>query len=699
MRKNLASLAPLLCLLGCASTTSYVHSDATTLGRVVIYRNGVAYFERTAKVKDDVLRLSVPSDKIDDFLKSLTVTDARTGAPAPIDFPNAPSGGSGFTEMKIHLVGSSPHELKLTYVTESPAWKPSYRVVLRDKGKVDLEGWAVVDNTSGEDWTDVKLGVGSSSALSFRYDLRSLRLVQRQTLQSDDLFALAPPTGQTAYPKDGQKVALDLSDDALAAAEPSPAAEEAAGTRVAQFHSEARKSPPVAGKARMHPASVARGAGAAAAAPAPPAQAVPSFVDIARSLAAANKPIVVEGFANREDGDKHGAALERANRVRDQLIRGGIDPARVVAVSKGEAAGRSGGVRIAEADTKSAKEQPKGAVEAAPAEPIGTSHFESPSAMTVGKGTSAMVSILNAKTDGEVVYLYDAESPRGNASFAFRAVKLANPTDSVLESGPLSVFGEGRFIGEGLCEPIAARSTAFVPFALDRQIVVETKEAEHDTIARILTVQRGVFSTEVRHTRRVTFSLHSRSSEPAAVYLRHTVPQGYQLAKGTASPEKVGGAHLFKVIAAPNGTSELTIEESTPVFKTVDIRSAADMEQVRVYLSGGEVPEALKKPLEDLIKLQQEIGNIEQRISTLREQMQAYRTRMDELHAQVVTLRLVKGGGTLMKNLEKKLSEVSDRLSQATIDLAGYEEKAMLLRIRFQDGVAELSLEGKVAEK
>ena len=48
----------------------------------------------------------------------------------------------------------------LTYVTESPAWKPSYRVVVGDKGKVMLEGWAIVDNTSGEDWKGVLVGVG-----------------------------------------------------------------------------------------------------------------------------------------------------------------------------------------------------------------------------------------------------------------------------------------------------------------------------------------------------------------------------------------------------------------------------------------------------------------------------------------------------------------------------------------------------------
>ena len=71
--------------------------------------------------------------------------------------------------------------------------------MLGKDGKVNVQAWAIVDNTSGEDWQNVQLGVGSSSALSFRFDLRSVRLVQRETLRQDDLFAQAPPTGGAAY--------------------------------------------------------------------------------------------------------------------------------------------------------------------------------------------------------------------------------------------------------------------------------------------------------------------------------------------------------------------------------------------------------------------------------------------------------------------------------------------------------------------
>ncbi|HEX8791809.1 MAG TPA: DUF4139 domain-containing protein, partial [Polyangiaceae bacterium] len=185
MRKVLLSMSA-LALVGCGGATSYVHTD-TTLGRVVVYRNGVAYFERTAHVDDDKLTLAVPADKVDDFLKSLTVVDAKTGEPTPVSYPTDPGAnetGTGLVDMKIELPGKRPHDLRLSYVTEAPAWKPSYRVVLGDDKKVDMVGWAIVDNTSGEDWKNVRLGVGASSALSFRFDLRSVRLVERETLQS-----------------------------------------------------------------------------------------------------------------------------------------------------------------------------------------------------------------------------------------------------------------------------------------------------------------------------------------------------------------------------------------------------------------------------------------------------------------------------------------------------------------------------------
>jgi hypothetical protein len=376
----------------------------------------------------------------------------------------------------------------------------------------------------------------------------------------------------------------------------------------------------------------------------------------------------------------------------------------VVAVGRGEATGKQGGVRFVEApitptnvpqgqDEETAQKD-KG--EPGASDPIGISHFESGSTMTVQRGTAAMVSIYQGDTEGEVVYLFDNESPRGNATFPFRSVRLRNPTDSALESGPVTVFGEGRFIGEGLSEPIPPRAIAFIPFALDRQIVAEKKSDDRDEISRILSVQRGVFSTEVQRTRRTILTLTNRLPEKAVVYIRHTIPQGYKLTKGPVVAEKLGDASLFRVEIPAGASSDVTIEEATPVLRTADLRSAEGMGMVKLYLSSAALEGPLKQRVADLIKHQQEIGNLEQQIGTLREQMGEYRQRMDELHAQLVTLRAVKNPqGNLMQHLEKKLQEVSEKMSKATIELVSLQEKLMVTRIRFQDGVADLSLEKK----
>src|SRR5262245_59188796 len=206
MRKLLAAVLFASAAAACGPhLASSIKFDQVNLGRVVVYRNGVAFYERRAQVTGGQLTVTVPRDRVDDFLKSLTVVDAVTKKPLPVPFPRQQADYGAFLEMTLELPSKEPADVVLTYVTESPAWKPSYRVVVgeddkgKKTGKVMLEGWAIVDNTSGEDWKGVVVGVGSSSALSFRYDLWSVRTVQRETLQADAQFAVAPPTGVSPY--------------------------------------------------------------------------------------------------------------------------------------------------------------------------------------------------------------------------------------------------------------------------------------------------------------------------------------------------------------------------------------------------------------------------------------------------------------------------------------------------------------------
>ena len=76
-------------LAGCHPQPTHV--DGGVLGRVVVYRNGVAFYERHAVVEDGALTVHVPRDRVDDFLKSLTVVDPVTRKPLAVTIPQSHS--------------------------------------------------------------------------------------------------------------------------------------------------------------------------------------------------------------------------------------------------------------------------------------------------------------------------------------------------------------------------------------------------------------------------------------------------------------------------------------------------------------------------------------------------------------------------------------------------------------------------------
>src|SRR5262245_44678918 len=217
---------------GCARSHAEappIHTEAS-LGRVVIYRNGVAYFERRATIQGNLLKLEVPGRRLDDFLKSLTITDVKTGKLVPISCPTRDDEADEVS-IQLELPKQGVHELKITYVTESPSWKPSYRLELHGKKPARLEAWAVVHNVSGEDWKHVAVGVGSTSALSFKYDLKSVHFVDRETLSDEVRLGVAPPTGGSPYEvaKNEVQVLGAVRREGPAPKQPAPVSESRSG--------------------------------------------------------------------------------------------------------------------------------------------------------------------------------------------------------------------------------------------------------------------------------------------------------------------------------------------------------------------------------------------------------------------------------------------------------------------------------------
>ncbi|HEX8111471.1 MAG TPA: hypothetical protein VF516_27260, partial [Kofleriaceae bacterium] len=413
---------------------------------------------------------------------------------------------------------------------------------------------------------------------------------------------------------------------------------------------------------------------------------------ITQSVVHSDKTIVIEGITNRGDTEGNRRANDRANIVKNQLIDQGVAPARIKIVTKVDPNQPERVRLLAQAPRAGEPRSAGGKALDVDAQPVGESHFENKHPMTVDRGSSAMVSMVRDVTQGEVVYLYDAESERGNARFAFRAVRFKNPTDSTLETGPVTVYGQERFIGEGLTEPIPPHASAVVPFALDRQIVIERTDGQDDKIAKLISLQRGILTAEVQHVRRRRLAITNRLGQVARVYVRHSVTKGWKLLESPPAFERIGDAHLFEVQIPPGGTQQVEIAEATPIQSTLDLSADVTLEMMKVWVEAPEVTRELKDQLKKLLAIHRTLVDLAQEQDSMRRRLADYRERMDELHGQIVTLQAVKTGGELMGHLKTKMKEISDRVQRTTIDIVDQEEKIMLARVQFQDALAELAL-------
>jgi hypothetical protein len=90
-------------------------------------------------------------------------------------------------------------DVTASYMVPAAVWKSSYRLILGASGAPTLEGWAIVDNTTGEDWTNVALSLVSGRPISFVSQLYAPRYVDRPAAELADDTAARPVVHEGSY--------------------------------------------------------------------------------------------------------------------------------------------------------------------------------------------------------------------------------------------------------------------------------------------------------------------------------------------------------------------------------------------------------------------------------------------------------------------------------------------------------------------
>jgi hypothetical protein len=166
----------------------------------------------------------------------------------------------------LRFAGGGAREVRVGYLQEMPVWKTSYRLVLGKTEKPYLQGWAIVENTTEEDWKEVRLSLVSGRPVSFIQELYQPLYVPRPVVQAQVIGSPTPQTYGEALEADKSKGRPPASgEDGVAKGEekaaPAPAApRKAPDARYAAPSDEARREGVSAEELARSLASQAEGA-------------------------------------------------------------------------------------------------------------------------------------------------------------------------------------------------------------------------------------------------------------------------------------------------------------------------------------------------------------------------------------------------------------------------------------------------------
>jgi hypothetical protein len=490
--------------------------------------------------------------------------------------------------LTISTAGSGQRDLLVSYISEVPIWKSTYRIVIPKEGKPLLQGWAIVDNTVGEDWNNVELSLVAGAPQSF---------VQ-----------------QLSQPYYSRRPVVPLPEDAMI----TPQTHEAALEEFAKLN-----GPPQP--------TVINGA------PASPGDQVAGTI------------------GGLSSGGGVGSGGGR--------VGGGVFPAGGLVVN-GRNLSRLQNFAALQSTTPTVAESRE----------LGDLfEYQLKDRVTIRKNQSALVPILQARIDAEKVSVWNPAE-----TYVLRALWVNNTSGVTLDGGSFNVLEDDAFAGEGLVDAVKPGEKRLLSYAADLGLLVDAKQkGERQQVTRVA-IRRGIMTHSSEERRERIYTVRNRDTSPRTVIIEHPVREGWKLADGIEPLESTASCRRFRLAVEPGKTASLAIKEYHPLFTRYELTNLDD-DQISFFLSqkmiNSQVEEALRKVLaqkNEVAGLDAEINSRKGQINSISEDQQRVRENMKALKGSAEEKALVERYAhqlnqqeDQMESLRRQISELQHKRGQA----------------------------------
>jgi len=519
---------------------------------------------------------------------------------------------TGLRHLTMDAIGQGQRELRVSYISEVPVWKSTYRMVFprTPNGSAIVQGWAVVDNTVGADWDNVQLSLVAGAPQSFIQPLSQPLYTRRVEIPIATTEQTAPQTHEAAEEKQAEH--LEVQDRALGAPK-----------RVQQmmFAAAPQRAPSEGfGVAGMEGLGSASGNG----------------------MGVNSGGGIIKGWLAGSGGNVGGGIYRPSNAIQE------------------------GDVSTNAFDDF---------FEYALTQPV-----------TIHKNESAMVPILQQELPAEHVTLWSERESK-----PLRAVWLDNKSKLTLDSGSFSIFESGEFAGEGLLDPIHPGEKRLLSYATDQAVRVKVSARDNQRTLHHVQIKSGSIVETYMNVASMTYSATNSAEIDRTVLIEHTrANNGWSLDGDLKAAETTPSLYRFKLPVAAHSTATLEVRERGPVSTQVWLNANQNQSAYLLDLVK-RAPDALDK-LKPVIDAETALAELDRRIGESRKTEKAAAADEARDRDNLTALK----GNDAGKRFVDELNRAEDQLQAAQKQTADLEQQKKAAVEKLNALIAGISFEWDV---
>jgi hypothetical protein len=591
--------------------------------------------------------------------------------------------------MTVSTAGTGDRNLYVSYISEVPIWKTTYRIVLPSKPdkKPLLQGWAIIDNTVGEDWNDVDLSLVAGAPHSFIQQLSEPYYGRRPVVPLPESVALSPQThGAAMTGGNGNLVGTvnDASGAAIAGATVRLLDQNQAP--IAQTVSDSQGHYSFSGLATQEQYHVEFGSTGFSktlmAADVGPGE---NSLNATLNVGSVAETVEVHAGTNTLETESAEVSSLGSNAGKMRVAR---QPHVGVGAGIGSGAGGGVGGGYSHLEMYSKAFQPgminnsiSAMTAAANGQDLGDLfEYKLKDKVTLKKNQSALVPIAQTEIEADKISLWSGTRGSGRP---LRGLWLKNTSPLTLDGGSFSVLESEVFAGEGLTDPIKPGERRIVSYATDLGLLVEAAGSSEPQHVQRVKISKGVMTQTSELRERTVYTVKNQDDTARTLVIEHAARPDWKLIAGTREPEeRAPGMYRFRIDAPAKATSTLPVEESRTLDTVYQLSNLNDA-QVAIFLRQRTITPDVALALQKITaqkavvaKLEEEMqnrqGDIDKIVDDqgrLRENMKALRGSSEEKSLLQRYTKQLDDQETQIGGLRKKIQDTEARRDTANDEL------------------------------